>query len=221
MRKIIAALLLLIAIPNSSFAQVTLNSFKPAGSYANLSVSTSSSNVAVPAGNNVVIYNTGSNAAYVTLGSTSTVTATTSAGDIITPGGWIEYSIGISGYVAAITAAGTTTLTLSGGTGILTGAIGATGATTGGNYSATPLGYAQLTPVSSTALTTFAGYTYCIVQAEGQTIRFRDDGVAPTTTVGMQIFPGGSVTFSGTAEVSAVRVIQTATGGLVDESCYK
>jgi hypothetical protein len=85
----------------------------------------------------------------------------------------------------------------------------------------TPLGYSQLTPTSAIGLSAPAGSLICIVQAEGQTIRYRDDGTAPTTTVGMQILPGGVLTASGAAEIAAVQIIQTATGGLVDLSCYK
>jgi hypothetical protein len=48
------------------------------------------------------------------------------------------------------------------------------------------LGYQQITSLSSSAgLTVPDGATYAIIQAETQSVRWRDDGTAPTSSVGM------------------------------------
>jgi len=51
-----------------------------------------------------------------------------------------------------------------------------------------PLGYQQITSLSSsTALTVPEGARFCIFTAETQAVRWRDDGTAPTSTVGMPV----------------------------------
>jgi len=105
-----------------SFA-ATLSGFQPGSAYATpLSVSTTSSRVALPAGTVVVVYNTGAAAAYVQLGG-SNVAATTS-NDVVPAGGWMAFDPGTNTYLAAITASGTTTLNVSGGSGLPSGAGG-------------------------------------------------------------------------------------------------
>jgi hypothetical protein len=57
-------------------------------------------------------------------------------------------------------------------------------------YQGQPLGYQQLTSFSAaTNLTVPAGATYALINVEGtagtDTVRWRDDGTAPTTSVGM------------------------------------
>ena len=109
-------------LPISGTFSATLSGFAPGASYASLSASSSSSNVALPTGATVVVYNTGSVAAYVKLGGSS-VTATTGA-DVVPAGGWMAFTVGANTYLAAITASGSTTLNLSGGSGLATGAGG-------------------------------------------------------------------------------------------------
>jgi hypothetical protein len=103
---------------SGSFSAV--GGFTPTPSYATLSVGTSSSRVALPTGAVVVVYNAGSNAAYVQLGN-SLVTATTS-NDVIQPNSWMAFTVGANTYLAAIGTAGSTTLNVSGGSGMPTGA---------------------------------------------------------------------------------------------------
>src|SRR6185437_1848840 len=100
----------------------TLGGFQPTPAYATLSVGATSSRVALPSGTVVIVYNTGSNPAYVTLGG-ATVTATTS-NDVIPAGGWMAFTVGTNAFLAAIETAGATSLNLSGGTGLPTGAGG-------------------------------------------------------------------------------------------------
>jgi hypothetical protein len=128
-----AALAAIFACP--AFAQIagtfsaTLSGFAPTPAYSQLTVGPSSARVALPSGTVVVVYNTGSAAAYVTLGNSS-VTATTS-GDVIQPSSWMAFTVGANTYLAAIETAGATTLNLSGGSGLPTGAGGGGSVPTG------------------------------------------------------------------------------------------
>jgi hypothetical protein len=115
----------------------TLGGFQPTPAYATLSVGATSSRVALPSGTVVVVYNTGSNPAYVTLGG-ATVIATTS-NDVIPAAGWMAFTVGTATYLAAIETAGATSLNLSGGTGLPTGA-GAGGGGGGGSGSNASVG---------------------------------------------------------------------------------
>ena len=103
----------------------TLGGFQPTPAYATLSVVATSSRVALPSGTVVIVYNTGSNPAYVTLGG-ATVTATAS-NDVIPAAGWMAFTVGSATFLAAIETAGATSLNLSGGTGLPTGAGGGGG----------------------------------------------------------------------------------------------
>lgn len=50
----------------------------------------------------------------------------------------------------------------------------------------TPLGYQQLTTLSSAAaLTVPTGTKYILMQAQDKDVRYRDDGTDPSATVGM------------------------------------
>jgi hypothetical protein len=111
----------------------SISSFQPTPSYAQLSVGATSTSVALPSGTVVIVYNTGANAAYVTLGNSS-VTATASD-DVIPAGGWMAFTSGPNSNLAAIETAGTTSLNLSGGTGLPTGAGGGGGGGGGSNAS--------------------------------------------------------------------------------------
>src|SRR5271165_6944329 len=117
-----------------AFAQIsgtfsaTLSGFQPTPAYSQLSVSNVSSSVALPTGTTVIVYNTGSTAAYVTLGNSTA--AATAAGDVIQPNSWMAFNVGSNTYLAAMTSSGATALTISGGTGLPAGAGG--GASSGG-----------------------------------------------------------------------------------------
>jgi len=103
----------------------SLSGFAPAGAYATLSVSTTSGNVALPAGSTIVVYNTGANAAFVKLGASGG--AATTGNDMVAPGGALALTVGTNAYLAAITASGTTMLNISGGAGLPTGWGGGSG----------------------------------------------------------------------------------------------
>jgi len=119
-------------------ASVSVGGFAPGGSYISpLSVTNSSSNVALPTGTEVVVYNVGANAVYVKLGTSNAVTATTSD-DYISAGGALALTVGSNTYIAAITAASTSTLNVSGGAGLPTGWGGGGGSGGGGTVTQGP-----------------------------------------------------------------------------------
>ena len=107
----------------------SFSGFTPTPAYASLSVGASSSRVGLPAGTVAIVYNTGANAAYVQLGGSSVVA--TAANDVIPAGGWMAFTVGTATYIAGIETAGTTTLNVSGGSGLPTGAGGGTGGSGG------------------------------------------------------------------------------------------
>ena len=109
----------------------SLGGFQPTPAYAQLSVGATSSRVLLPSGTVVIVYNTGANAAFVTLGN-STATATVS-NDVIPAGGWMAFTVGQNTFLAAIETAGSTSLNISGGVGLPTGAGGGGGGGGGGS----------------------------------------------------------------------------------------
>lgn len=89
-------------------------------------------------------------------------------------------------------------------------------------YAATQTGYQQIVGMAaSTALTVPATSTYCVVQCETQAVRWRDDGTAPTATVGMPLATGVQIVFGGAAEIAAVRFIQQTATATLNISYYK
>jgi hypothetical protein len=83
----------------------------------------------------------------------------------------------------------------------------------------TALGYQQLTDLSSAAaLTVPTGATVALIQAESQSIRWRDDGTSPTTGVGMVLAAGESVFFTGV--LAAFEAIEIAASAKLNISYY-
>lgn len=121
------------AVPVTGSFSASVGSFAPTPAYATLTVGSTSSRVALPTGATVVVYNTGANPAFVTLGN-SGITAT-SSDDVIQPGSWMAFVVGSNVDLAAIETAGATTLNLSGGSGLPAGSGGG-----GGNSSSTLAG---------------------------------------------------------------------------------
>ena len=88
----------------------------------------------------------------------------------------------------------------------------------------TPLGYCQLTSiVTSTLLSSCSGFptsaTRAVFIPEAQAIRYRDDGTAPSATVGQPVAVGVSVDYTGT--LSKVRVISQTSGAKLNVLFYK
>ena len=86
----------------------------------------------------------------------------------------------------------------------------------------TPLAPSQeaLGVTSATALTVPAGATTAVVTVEGATVRWRDDGTAPTASSGSLLAVGSVTTFYG-ASMKAVKFIQTVGTATLDVAFYK
>lgn len=84
-----------------------------------------------------------------------------------------------------------------------------------GQISRTHIGFQQLTSIAaSTALTVPKGAQGCYLQAEAQNVRLRDDGTAPTASVGMILVT--NQIFEYTGDPSKIRVIQVAASGILN-----
>jgi hypothetical protein len=135
----------------------TAVAWSPNGSSAGLSVTTTTSNVALPTGSNIIITNIGSNVAYVALGTSNSITATTSNIPIPPNYGWVQLAVGSNTYIAGISTGGTTTLNIQGGSGLASGVAGGAVVAGGGPTSLTnfvPSGLSQ--GISATTTTTNA-----------------------------------------------------------------
>ena len=91
----------------------------------------------------------------------------------------------------------------------------------------TRLGYQQITSLSSsTALTvplTDVNGLNCrpviaLITPEGQAVRWRDDNIAPTTTVGMPLAVGVTLQYDG--DLTVIRFIEQVGGAKLNISYY-
>lgn len=84
------------------------------------------------------------------------------------------------------------------------------------------LGYQQITDVSTsvglTVPTTGDDPTYVVIIAETQGVRWRDDGAAPTASVGMPLDPGVPLEYDG--DLNRIRFIQVAASAKLNVSYY-
>ena len=90
----------------------------------------------------------------------------------------------------------------------------------------TPLGYQQIsaaTLATATALTIPAGAIVALVTVDTAAVRWRDDGTAPTASIGMQMIATATATsslaFAG-ASMSAVKFILAAGSPILNVSYY-
>ncbi len=184
----------------------SFSGFTPTPAYSQLTVGASSARVALPSGTVVIVYNTGSNAAFVQLGDSSVVA--TSANDVIQPGSWMAFTVGSATYLAALETAGATALNISGGSGLPTGAGGGSGG--GGGGGSVPTGSAGSPnasvvtvqgvgggtdlPVSASALPLPSGAATAALQTTGNTAL-----TTINSTLGSPMqSSGGTVGISGT-----------------------
>jgi hypothetical protein len=116
------------AVNISGTITTSIGTYTPNPSSATLSVSSTTGNVALPTNTGtVVVYNSVAGVPAITKLGTSGVTVTATTGDIIQPGCWIAYSPGAGqDHLAAITSSSTTTLQITGGSGIPTGGCAST-----------------------------------------------------------------------------------------------
>jgi ABC-type nickel/cobalt efflux system permease component RcnA len=81
------------------------------------------------------------------------------------------------------------------------------------------LGYQQITSLSAaTALTVPSGATLAVIVAEAQAVRWRDDGVAPTATVGMPVGTYVPLIYDG--DLSRIRFIEQTASAKINVSYY-
>lgn len=84
--------------------------------------------------------------------------------------------------------------------------------------------FQQITPSTATALTVPSGATWAYITVEGQSVRWRDDGTAPTSSVGWLLPVGAAMYYkvSGSSgPLSALQFIQTIATATIDVSYYK
>jgi hypothetical protein len=84
------------------------------------------------------------------------------------------------------------------------------------------LGYTQIAAgglATAVGLTIPAGTEVINVQPEAQNVRYRDDGTAPTATVGFILFAGTMYTFS-VAQAASMQFIQVTAGAILNYASY-
>jgi hypothetical protein len=89
-------------------------------------------------------------------------------------------------------------------------------------YLVNPLGYVQMTSLgTAVALASIpSGAIYAVVVCTGQTVNWRDDGTAPTASVGMPLGVANSIIFA-EKPLSTVQLIQTAATATCNVSYYR
>lgn len=81
------------------------------------------------------------------------------------------------------------------------------------------LGYQQITSLStSTALTVPRGATRALIAPLTQTVRWRDDGTAPTASIGMPVAAGTYLSYDG--DLNRIRFIEATASAELNISYY-
>lgn len=81
------------------------------------------------------------------------------------------------------------------------------------------LGYQQITSLSAAAsLTPPAGATLAIIVCEAQAVRWRDDGTAPSATVGMPLAVGTVMNYDG--NLKGIQFFEQAASAKLNISYY-
>jgi hypothetical protein len=84
-------------------------------------------------------------------------------------------------------------------------------------------GYTQQTVTTVASLTlpsdkSGTAPNFVMIVAEAQAVRWRDDGVDPTTTVGMPLAVGATLLYDG--DLNKIRFIAQVAGGIINSSFY-
>lgn len=84
-----------------------------------------------------------------------------------------------------------------------------------------PAGYEQVTSLgTAVGLASIPdGAKIALIQAESQSVRWRDDGTVPTAAIGMVIIANDTLLYSGV--LSAIKFIQTAVSAKLNVTYYK
>ena len=81
-------------------------------------------------------------------------------------------------------------------------------------------GYLQVTSLSAAAgLTIPSSASWALIECESQQVRWRDDGTAPTTTVGMLMNVGDILVYDGT-KLAALSFIEVTSAAKLNVSFY-
>lgn len=138
-------------------------------------------------------------------------------------GKWLASALAVFGLLLASPAVAQSTATP-----VLPGALSTTGCAPGFTVCWTQItpvlvstGFQQVSVTNGAAVgfTPGAGSQMCVIQTETQSVRFRTDNVAPTTSVGQLIGTGQVWQF--TANLSGVKFIATAGTATLDVDCFK
>ena len=83
-----------------------------------------------------------------------------------------------------------------------------------------PLGHIQITSLgSAVGMTVPDKARLAIIQAQAQNVRWRDDGVNPTTSVGMIITAGDQLFYTGNME--AIKFIEVTASAVLNIAFYE
>lgn len=86
-------------------------------------------------------------------------------------------------------------------------------------YTTNCLGYQQITSLgSAVSLTVPSGATRALIAPATQSVRWRDDGVDPTASVGMPVAAGAYLSYDG--DLSRIRFIQTTASAELNVTYY-
>lgn len=82
-----------------------------------------------------------------------------------------------------------------------------------------PLGYQQITDLTgAVSLDVPSGACIAVIQPEGASVRWRDDGIAPAASVGMRAAAGSELRYDG--DLGSVQFIQEGSGAKLNISYY-
>lgn len=83
-----------------------------------------------------------------------------------------------------------------------------------------PIGYQQITSLSAAAtLTVPDGAILALIQPETQNVRWRDDGTSPTASVGINLFVGDTLSYTG--NMLAIKFIEVAASAKLNITYYR
>lgn len=90
-------------------------------------------------------------------------------------------------------------------------------------FTSTPVGDEQITlGGAAQGLTPGAAVpdaNACIIQVEGQSVRWRDSGAAPTAAIGQLLLPGAYMEYVG--DLSKIQFFRLAAGAILNVSYYQ
>ena len=198
-------------LPVIATVNASVSGFAPTPSYTLASVTATSAPFALPTGSSELIYNTGSYPVTVKLGNSTAIGTGLVYGssDLIQPGCALGLSIGSNTYLGAVTSTGnTSTLIISGGSGLAASFCGGSSSTGGivtvSNFPSTQAISATSLPLAANAAQETGGNLANIYTSIGavssnpsaNTVQARLAAI--TTALGTPFQAGGSVGISGT-----------------------